>query len=110
MISFKTLSYEENDEKLLFILKKLISLISENKINFYFNSGVAIAIAYYSNLEIMINENDISIVSGNKNKIILNQNFLEKYKNETKNLYQLIKNKITIDRENDIDEIIKRLA
>lgn len=112
MISFKTLSHqEENDEYLLVILKKLTDLNKENKIFYYLNSNICIAIAYYHGIEIKINEFDIHILyQKNKAETVLSQSFLQKYENESKQFYESIKNKIKNDNQNDFKKIIEILT
>ena len=108
MISFKTLPYEENEEELLTLLNRLITLTLENKIHYYLNSNVAIAVAYYHGVEIRIHDDHILILNEkSKVRFILGQEFLQRNETLARQLYDAIKSKIKNDRQNEIGKIIE---
>ena len=108
MISFKTLPFEENEEELLTLLNKLITLTLENKIHYYLNSNICVAVAYYHGVEIRIHDDHVLIL-GEKSQIrfILGQEFLQKNETLARQLYDAIKSKIKNDRQREIGKIIE---
>ena len=111
MISFKTLPYEENEEELLILLNKLIALTLENKIHYYLNSNICVAVAYYRGIEIRIHDDHILILN-EKGKVsfILGQEFLQRNEILAVKLYDAIKNEVKNDKQNNIGKIIKILT
>ena len=93
------------------LTKNFLMNPEKNKIHYYLNSNICVAVAYYRGIEIRIHDDHILILN-EKGKVsfILGQEFLQRNEILAVKLYDAIKNEVKNDKQNNIGKIIKILT